>query len=157
MTPPPVSRRDVLRRAGCGFGALAFAGLCTDHARAAARNPLAAKPPLLAARAKRVLFVFMHGGPPQTELFDPKMDAPSEIRSAVGEIPTTIPGVTGIVWVLGFANTSASLSLPVACEFQVGDGGSYCEATRTPLMKATKPSSICRDKWSDCSCLPAEE
>jgi hypothetical protein len=36
----------------------------------------------------------MHGGPPQIELFDPKMGAPSEIRSVSGEIRTSLPGVT---------------------------------------------------------------
>ena len=36
----------------------------------------------------------MHGGPPQTETFDPKMDAPDGVRSAIGEVKTNIPGVT---------------------------------------------------------------
>ncbi len=36
----------------------------------------------------------MHGGPSQFETFDPKMDAPSTIRSATGEIKTTLPGIT---------------------------------------------------------------
>jgi hypothetical protein len=36
----------------------------------------------------------MHGGPPQTETFDPKMDAPAGVRSVVGETRTSIPGVT---------------------------------------------------------------
>jgi hypothetical protein len=46
------------------------------------------------ARDKTVVFLFMHGGPSQTETFDPKMDAPSGIRSMTGEIPTMIPGIT---------------------------------------------------------------
>ncbi len=43
---------------------------------------------------KSVIFLFMHGGPSQFETFDPKMDMPSDIRSATGEIKTTIPGIT---------------------------------------------------------------
>jgi hypothetical protein len=43
---------------------------------------------------KSVIFLFMHGGPSQFETFDPKMDAPSEIRSVTGEIKTKLPGVT---------------------------------------------------------------
>jgi hypothetical protein len=43
---------------------------------------------------KSVIFLFLHGGPSQTETFDPKMTAPSGIRSATGETATTIPGVT---------------------------------------------------------------
>ena len=43
---------------------------------------------------RSVVFLFMHGGPSQTETFDPKMDQPSGIRSATGEVATSIPGVT---------------------------------------------------------------
>src|SRR3954468_20538660 len=43
---------------------------------------------------KSVIFLFMHGGPSQFETFDPKMSAPAEIRSATGEVRTTLPGVT---------------------------------------------------------------
>ena len=43
---------------------------------------------------KCVVFLFMHGGPAQTETFDPKMGAPMGIRSETGEIPTRIPGIT---------------------------------------------------------------
>jgi hypothetical protein len=46
------------------------------------------------AKDKTVVFLFMHGGPSQTETFDPKMGAPSGIRSMTGEIPTRIPGIT---------------------------------------------------------------
>ena len=46
------------------------------------------------AKDKTVVFLFMHGGPSQTETFDPKMDAPSGIRSMTGEIPTRLPGIT---------------------------------------------------------------
>ena len=43
---------------------------------------------------KSVIFLFLHGGPSQIETFDPKMDRPEGIRSATGEVATTIPGVT---------------------------------------------------------------
>ena len=46
------------------------------------------------AKDKTVVFLFMHGGPSQTETFDPKMGAPSGIRSMTGEIPTRLPGIT---------------------------------------------------------------
>jgi hypothetical protein len=38
--------------------------------------------------------LFLHGGPPHIEFFDPKMTAPSEIRSITGELSTSVPGVT---------------------------------------------------------------
>lgn len=43
---------------------------------------------------KSVVFLFMQGGPSQIETFDPKMDRPDGNRSAVGEVATSIPGVT---------------------------------------------------------------
>jgi hypothetical protein len=67
------SRRQVLRRAGAGFGSLALAALLADEAAAApAANPLAPRPPHFPARARRVIFLFMPGGPSQVDTFDPK-------------------------------------------------------------------------------------
>ncbi len=68
---PVLSRREMLRASAAGFGALALAGLCADEARAAA-DPLAPRPPQFPARAKRVIFLFMHGGPSQVDTFDYK-------------------------------------------------------------------------------------
>ena len=65
------SRRDLLRTTACGFGSLAFAGLAGREARAN-RSPLAAKQPHHQPRAKRIIFVFMQGGPSQVDTFDPK-------------------------------------------------------------------------------------
>jgi hypothetical protein len=68
------SRRDLLRRAGAGFGSLALTALLADESRAApgAADPLAPRPPHFAARARRVIFLFMPGGPSQVDTFDPK-------------------------------------------------------------------------------------
>lgn len=69
----PITRREMLRTFSGGFGALALAGLLNDEARAAAAaNPLAPKSPMYPARAKRVIFLFMHGGPSHVDTFDPK-------------------------------------------------------------------------------------
>jgi hypothetical protein len=64
---PHPTRRQWLQRAACGFGALAL----QDIARAAS-NPLAARIPGMMPKAKRVIFLFMAGGPSQQDLFDPK-------------------------------------------------------------------------------------
>ena len=69
--PVEISRRELLKNAACGFGYLAFAGLASEAA-AAEQNPLIAKLPHFAARAKRVIFMFMHGGPSQVDTFDYK-------------------------------------------------------------------------------------
>jgi len=62
-----ITRRSWLRRSSTGFGALALHDLL--HA---ASNPLAARAPGTPAKAKRVIFLFMAGGPSQPDLFDPK-------------------------------------------------------------------------------------
>jgi len=61
-------RRQFLQSAGCGFGSLAL----TSMLGRAAPNPLAPRPPLLPARAKRVIFLFMAGGPSHVDSFDYK-------------------------------------------------------------------------------------
>src|SRR5438046_5099133 len=65
---PAFTRRDFLRRSSIGFGWLAFAGLANQWAAAATRS----KQPHFAARAKRVIFLFMDGGVSHVDTFDPK-------------------------------------------------------------------------------------
>ena len=65
-----ITRRESLRQTACGFGGLALAGLCADSAAAA--NSLAAKKPHLPAKAKRIIFLFMQGGPSHVDTFDYK-------------------------------------------------------------------------------------
>lgn len=70
------SRRQMLWQTAAGFGAVALAGLMTETAAAgsssSAGGPLAVKPPHFPAKAKRVIFLFMHGGPSQVDTFDYK-------------------------------------------------------------------------------------
>jgi hypothetical protein len=69
----PLSRRDLLRRAGTGFGMLGLAALLAqEHAGAAPVNPLAPKKPHFPGKAKRVVHLFMNGGPSHVDTFDPK-------------------------------------------------------------------------------------
>jgi hypothetical protein len=75
MDPTGISRREMLLRAGLGFGAWALVDLLTRDAQAAAKaadNPLAVKAPHEPARAKHVIFLFMQGGPSHIDTFDPK-------------------------------------------------------------------------------------
>jgi hypothetical protein len=83
--PNFLSRRDMLKQAGCGFGYLALAGLLGQNTAAHASgmgnstytSPLAPKNPHFAAKAKRVIFLFMQGGPSHLDTFDykPKLQA----------------------------------------------------------------------------------
>ena len=72
MTPRNngMTRRAALQQAACGFGSLALAGLCADSVQAA--NSLAAKEPHLPPRAKRIIFLFMQGGPSHVDTYDYK-------------------------------------------------------------------------------------
>ncbi len=68
-----VSRRDVLRGAANGFGALALQHLLEcDGIAQTGPNPLAAKQPHFEARAKSVIFIFNVGAPSAMDTFDPK-------------------------------------------------------------------------------------
>lgn len=108
----PAGRREFLRVGGLSLGGLALPQLLAARSAAARQDrPL---------RDKSVIFLFMHGGPPQIETFDPKMDAPSEIRSVTGEVRTEVPGVT-------FGGTFEKLArrakrLSVVRSFMTGNG-----------------------------------
>jgi hypothetical protein len=66
-----MTRRDMLKASGAGFGYLALRGLLAEAA-AQERGPLAPRPGHHAPRARRVIFLFMHGGPSHVDTFDYK-------------------------------------------------------------------------------------
>ena len=70
------SRRELLRTGALGFGWLALADMLAAADLAihppGRADPLAPRPPHFPARAKRVIFLFMHGGPSQVDTFDYK-------------------------------------------------------------------------------------
>src|SRR3954451_787589 len=97
-TPRPedalLTRRELLCRTGMGFGAMALGGLMAEAgllAPASARadgapgSSLAPKAPQFAPRAKRVIHLFMNGGPSQVDTFDPK---PALTKYAGEALPT---------------------------------------------------------------------
>jgi len=78
--PNTASRREILRRMGAGFGVLGLAGVLAQEAalgastprRSPRDNPLEPLPPHFFGKAKRVIFLFMNGGPSHVDTFDPK-------------------------------------------------------------------------------------
>ncbi len=71
------TRRHFFAECGVGLGSIALASLLNDEAQAAIeplvlQDPLAPRRPHFAPKAKRVIFLFMAGGPSQLELFDYK-------------------------------------------------------------------------------------
>jgi hypothetical protein len=88
----PITRRGMLCRSANGFGMLAFSGLVNAHTRAAdnsrVTNPLVERAPQFTPRAKRVIFLFMSGGPSHIDLFDPK---PEVTRNDNQPLPFEMP------------------------------------------------------------------
>jgi hypothetical protein len=75
---PLTTRRRFLRSAGAGFGTIALTALLAEDGLLAAEaepgNTLGPKQPHHQPRARRVIFLFMSGGPSHLETFDPKPD-----------------------------------------------------------------------------------
>ncbi|NNM30906.1 MAG: DUF1501 domain-containing protein, partial [Akkermansiaceae bacterium] len=71
-SPVPFSRRRLLQTTACGFGHLALASLLGREAARAGTPSLALRPGHHPPRAKRVIFLFMQGGPSQVDTFDYK-------------------------------------------------------------------------------------
>src|SRR5690606_1992741 len=78
-----LSRREMLQRCGMGMGALSLASV----ADASTLNPLASRKPHFEPKAKRVIHLFMNGGPSHVDTFDPK---PALTRYAGQPLPITL-------------------------------------------------------------------
>ena len=89
---PQYSRREWLRVGGLGALGLTLPTLLgvTGSTRAAAASSSVAAGRF--GQAKSCILLFLAGGPPQHETFDPKPDAPSEVRDVFRSIPTSVPG-----------------------------------------------------------------
>ncbi len=80
-----LTRRDVLQAGGLGFLGLSLPELLRSQAAAGTTRR--------GARAKSCILLFLMGGPPQHSTWDPKPDAPAEIRGSFKPIATAVPGL----------------------------------------------------------------
>ena len=118
------NRRDFLRIGSlCG---LTLPGLLAARAQAATEKNL--------YKGKSVVFLFLQGGPPQVETFDPKINVPENNRSCTGEIQTKVPGV----W---FGGTFPQLAqradkVAVVRSFATNDGSH----NHVPILSGRHPS-----------------
>ena len=69
---PRISRRKMLRNAAVGFGNLALTAMLAEESATAANDPLVPRHPHFTPRAKRIIFLFMKGGPSHVDTFDYK-------------------------------------------------------------------------------------
>src|SRR5262245_19899086 len=79
-----LTRREVLRVGGLSVLGLSLSALFAAQARASGERTQ--------ARARSCIFLFLTGGPSQFETFDPKPDAPADVRSMYNTIRTSVPG-----------------------------------------------------------------
>jgi len=99
--PRFLNRRELIRRAGAGFGTLGLGALLEQSASAAPASAPApgrkpgAKAPHFAPRAKRVIHLFMNGGPFQADLFDPKPAINKYAGQRPAEVQLRTENVTG--------------------------------------------------------------
>jgi hypothetical protein len=119
------TRRDFLRVGSLGLGGLTLSSLLSTDAQARDRSFI---------RDKSVVLLFLQGGPPQVEMFDPKMRAPAEIRSCTGEVKTNLSGVT-------FGGTFPKLGqmadrIAIVRSFASGDGGH----NQLPVLTGASPT-----------------
>jgi Protein of unknown function (DUF1501) len=85
-----LTRRELLQ-----IGSLGLSGVPLTHAQAPSSHQSAATGPSLSGfgQAKACILLFMYGSPSQLETFDPKPDAPVEVRGELGCISTCVPGL----------------------------------------------------------------
>ena len=85
----PLTRRGMLQKTAAGFGWLAFAAMNAQRALAAGAytSPLTPRPSQFPAKAKRVIFLFMQGGPSHLDTFDWK----PELKANAGKTSSASP------------------------------------------------------------------
>lgn len=77
-----ISRRALLKMGGLLMGGLSLPQLLQAEQQAGIRNS-----------HKAIIMIFLPGGPPHQDMFDMKMDAPSEVRGPLRPIKTNVPGI----------------------------------------------------------------
>jgi hypothetical protein len=90
-----LNRREWLRVGGLSAMGLSLADLLRQQSRArdlSSGQALGTRSATF-GRAQSVIFLWLQGGPPQHETFDPKPDAPAEIRGPFRPIQTNVPGI----------------------------------------------------------------
>src|SRR5262249_57775000 len=83
-----LTRREWLRVGGLGALGLSLPALLAARQHAAAKDAAGSF-----GRAKACIVLFLVGGPPQHETWDPKPDAPAGIRGLFNPIATSVPGL----------------------------------------------------------------
>jgi uncharacterized protein (DUF1501 family) len=133
------SRRQLLQSTACGFGALALQVMCSEQA--AASQALVPKAPHFTPRAKRVIFLFMAGGPSQMDMFDHK---PRLAKENGQPLPFKLPETEATV---GLDNTR--LLGPISSFHHRGESGLYMTDMLPHLARCADDLCVLRGVESD--------
>src|SRR5215217_1096716 len=93
LPPAPSVADDLNRRQWLRFALAGGLGVGVPTGAAVRASPAATSHAPGFGRARSVLLIYANGGPSQLETWDPKPDAPVEIRGAFGSIATRVPGL----------------------------------------------------------------
>lgn len=124
-----LGRRTVLRIGGCALAGAAMG--CTQS------NLVAAGPAPREATARHVILLFQFGGPSHIDTFDPKPDAPAEIRGEFQTIDTSVPGLRVTEHLPRLAKIADKYSLVRSVSHRSSShnpGAYYSLAGREPLV-----------------------
>src|SRR5262249_38887108 len=83
-----ISRRDVIQ-----IGAIGLTGLTLPRLLAARESTSQQQRAATIGKAKSCILLFLMGGPPQHSTWDPKPEAPAEVRGEIGAVATKVPGI----------------------------------------------------------------
>ena len=89
-----LTRRDWLNIGGLGFLGVGLSDVLRLKDARAKKSDASNLPAGPFGKAKSVILLLPYGSPPQHETFDPKPEAPAEVRGEMGAIPTNVPGVS---------------------------------------------------------------
>ena len=147
-----LSRRTLLQTTASGFGYLAFAALAHEQAARAnpAANPLAPKAPHFPAKAKRVIFLCMEGGPSHVDTFDHKPKLTADDGKAYGRGRLAGAKLLGSLWKFqqhGNSGLWVSELFPEASWIRPEWDVSFALAASHSPRKIRKP--FCARSWCD--------
>jgi hypothetical protein len=146
---PILPRREMLRRAGAGFGILGLAGLLQDDPRAAATmpvdggladNPLAPRPSHFPGKAKSVIWLFINGGPSHVDTFDYK----PELEKRDGQELAGFDKNTGF-----FAGAVGGLMKSPFEFHQHGQSGAWVSSLFPQMAKHVDKMAFLKSCWTD--------
>lgn len=131
--PGRPTRREAIRVGALGLGGLSLPGLLRAQGRAT-------RPP----RARSAIILFLSGGPSHLDLWDPKPEAPEEIRGTFGAIETSVPGLRFTDQIPGMARIADRLAVVRSMRHPQANhpAAAYWMMVGSPIERPTRDSGF---------------